>query len=116
MSRHNARGEQIVEGFVEPLARSVANITSNGAGATTSSGTRGFSKHALQVDRTVGASAFTVTLEGSLFGDLWFVFGTHSGTPGDILFVVDSPVKFTRYNVTDVGAGNTLKVGQFSIE
>ncbi len=110
MSLKNARGELIVTTLSRPITSQVTGITSNGAGTRFSTFEHSYSKHAIQVIRTVGASAFTVTFEGGLIDGDYFVLMTHSGTSGDITFVVDMPILYGRYNVTDVGAGNTLTV------
>lgn len=89
--------------------QTAAGITANGAGTTISLTQTTVSKFTLQVVRTAGASAYVVALEGSINGTNWVPIGTLSSSAAtDMVHVVNKALTNVRYNVTTVGAGNTL--------
>ena len=94
--------------------QTTTGITGTGAGTTLDMTTTPMSKFAIMVDRTAGASAFVVNLEGSIDGTNWSTLVAHSAVDGDTTFVVDKPVDRIRYNVTTIGAGNTLTIVIFA--
>lgn len=87
-----------------------AGIVANGAGVTVDLSPTPMSKFTIQVVRTAGAAAFVVVLEGGLIDGNYFLIVAHSNVDGEITWQVDRPVRFMRYNVTTIGAANTLTV------
>lgn len=90
--------------------QSTTGITTNSQGTTVDMTLSPKSKFAIQVMRTAGANPFDVDLAGSLDGTNWFDIGGHSNTSGEITWFVDKPVRYMRYDVVDVGVGNTLSI------
>jgi hypothetical protein len=90
--------------------QNTTGIVAAAAGAAVDMSTTPMSKFAIQVVRTAGAAAFVVDLEGGLIDGNYFRIVAHSAVDGDITWQVDRPVRFMRYNVTTIGAANTLTV------
>lgn len=90
--------------------QTTTGIVANGAGATLDMTMCPMSKFAIMVDRTAGAAAWTVNLEGSIDGTNWSTLVAASATDGALAWVVDRPVDRIRYNVVTVGASNTLTI------
>ncbi len=92
--------------------QSAAGVNSNGAGSTLSLATTPMSKFSIIVLLTIGSAAFVVDLEGQINGIGWVPLGTLSSSSSiDALHVVNKPVNAIRYNVTTIGASNTMTIG-----
>ena len=92
--------------------QSTAGVNSNGAGTALSLATTPMSKFTIIVLLTVGSAAFVVDLEGQINGIGWVPLGTLSSSSSiDALHVVNKPVNAIRYNVTTIGASNTMTIG-----
>lgn len=115
MSRTNSRGELIVQAGSISVFHETTDITANDTGAAEDISEDNFKTFCIQVLRTVGGSAFVVNLEGSLQNNNYQILVAHSGTNGAVTFIVDVPVRFARFRVTTVGAGNTLTVRWFGV-
>ncbi len=92
--------------------QSTVGVNSNGAGSTLSLATTPLSKFSIIVLLTVGSAAFVVDIEGQINGIGWVPLGTLSSSSSiDALHVVNKPVNAIRYNVTTIGASNTMTIG-----
>ena len=92
--------------------QSTAGVNSNGAGTILSLATTPLSKFTIIVLLTIGSAAFVVDLEGQINGIGWVPLGTLSSSSSiDALHVVNKPVNAIRYNVTTIGASNTMTIG-----
>ena len=92
--------------------QSVSSINSNGAGSTLSLATTPMSRFTIIVLLTAGSAAFVVDLEGQINGIGWVPLGTLSSSSSiDALHVVNKAVNAIRYNVTTIGASNTMTIG-----
>ena len=92
--------------------QSTAGVNSNGTGTTLSLATTPLSRFTIIVLLTVGSAAFVVDLEGQVNGIGWVPLGTLSSSSSiDALHVVNKPVNAIRYNVTTIGASNTMTIG-----
>ena len=92
--------------------QSTAGVNSNGAGTALSLATTPMSKFTIIVLLTIGSAAFVVDLEGQINGIGWVPLGTLSSSSSiDALHVVNKAVNAIRYNVTTIGASNTMTIG-----
>ncbi len=92
--------------------QSTAGVNSNGAGTALSLATTPMSRFTIIVLLTVGSAAFVVDLEGQVNGIGWVPLGTLSSSSAiDALHVVNKPVNAIRFNVTTIGASNTMTIG-----
>ncbi len=92
--------------------QSTAGVNSNGAGTALSLATTPMSKFSIIVLLTVGSAAFVVDIEGQINGIGWVPLGTLSSSSSiDALHVVNKAVNAIRYNVTTIGASNTMTIG-----
>lgn len=86
-------------------------VNANGAGTTRDASTSAYSNFSMQVVRTAGASAYVVDMEGSLDNANWVSIGTlSSSAASDMIHITNKPLRYYRYNVTTIGAGNTLSI------
>ena len=92
--------------------QSTAGVISNGAGSTLSLATTSMSRFTIIVLLTVGSAAFVVDIEGEINGIGWVSLGTLSSSSAiDALHVVNKAVNAIRFNVTTIGASNTMTIG-----
>ncbi len=108
---NNTGWDRINNAFVQ----STSGITTNTTGTIINMSSTPMSKFSLLITRTVGATdVVSINLEGC--GDAAcarpFTFASVTSVTGGngAAFTGDKPVRFMRYNVVTVGAGNTLTI------
>ncbi len=96
--------------------QAVSGINSNGVGSTLDLVTTPMSRHTIEVDLTVGSSAYVIELQGLIGAGAWTVLGILSSSDApDMLHIVNKPVTQLRYNITTIGSGNTMTINILSI-
>lgn len=96
--------------------RSTTGVNANGAGTAEDCSGSGFRNFSFMVIRTAGASAYVVDFEGSLDGTNYVTIDTISASgASNMIHIANKPLRYYRYNVTTIGAGNTLTIQMFAL-
>ncbi len=102
------------------FSQATTSITSNGAGTTIVMSTTPMSKHAMLIDRTAGATdAVEIDVECSInsASPIFVQIATIIDLANEPVYVSadGSPCGDLRFNVVDIGAGNTVTIHLLSI-
>jgi len=95
------------------FTQSTTGITANGAGTTVDMTTTPMSKFSMVIDLTAGATTvIDVDLECSINNTAFVPFITVTDLTAEPTLdtLGDTPCSYMRYNVIDVGSGNTLAI------
>ncbi len=104
------------EDYQREYMQTATGITANGTGATLDMSKGPKSKFTRAWSRTAGASNADIDVQGSLDGTNWFDLINEGAIPEGATFKVDAPVSYIRYNVIDVGSGNTITIILLAVE
>lgn len=109
----------ISEGFTDVVPLKVQerlfvqNISANGFGNSLSLGQHLMSTHSILVSRVAGSTdVVDIRLEGNNYMNNWYTILQITSLAGGTVYksVGNTPARFIRYNIVDIGAGNTLEI------